>query len=259
MPPVIPALRASLERPGPHLSTFVQVPDAHLVEILARTSLDSMILDCQHAMFSESTISPCVATAALVGKPVLVRLPVGGHAFGSRVLDLGAAGVICPMVNTVAQARELVAHTKYPPVGERSWGPRRAQPLSGLSGAAYLHGANDLLVTFAMIETRQGLDDLDAILAVPGLDGAFVGPMDLSVSLSDGARLGAGDAAVMEAIARVGAAAAKAGKLAGIFALDGGEARRYAALGYGFVALAQDAMFLAAGAEAACAAARTAA
>lgn len=248
---IVPRLRESLAGDAAHYSTFVQIPDPHLVEALARTRLHSMILDCQHAMFTESSISPAVATAALAGKPVLVRLPVGDYAFGSKVLDLGAAGVVCPMVNTVAQARDLVAHVKYPPIGARSWGPRRAQPLAGLSGAAYLKGANDLLMAFAMIETREALANLDAILAVDGIDGAFLGPMDLSVSLSNGARLGVADAEVQAAIDAIGRAARRAGKTAGVFALDGAEAKDYVARGYRFIALAQDAMFLAAGAEAA--------
>jgi 4-hydroxy-2-oxoheptanedioate aldolase len=209
-------------------------------------------------MFTEATLGPSIVAAGLVGKPVLVRVPVGTKGASSHVLDLGAAGVICPMVNTVAQARDFVAQIKFPPIGARSWGPRRALPFAGLAGRDYLVAANDLLFGFAMIETQEALENLDAILAVPGIDGAFVGPMDLSVSLTAGADVDAQHPKVVEAVKRVAQVSKQHGKVAGIFTLDAVQAARYAALGYRYIALAQDSMFLVAGAEAAVGAARKA-
>lgn len=253
-PAILQGFAPALRRGGMHLSTFVQIPDANLLEALAKSPLDSFVLDMQHGMFDEAAVLASVAACALEGKPALVRLPVDAGGLTSRVLDFGAAGVIGPMVNSAADARRLVDYLKFPPVGRRSWGPRRALPMSGLTGPAYLAAANDLTVLFAMVETREALDDLDAILAVPGLDGVFVGPSDLSVSLSGGARLDSPDAAA--AIAHVGARAQAAGKIAGIFAASPDEARRFHAQGFGFITLMQDAMFLAQAAAAACKAAR---
>ena len=158
----------ALDAGKPHLSTFVQIPDPNVVEILSRTTLDSFILDCQHGMFSAATISEAIAAAAHGGKAALIRLPVGDYASGSRALDLGAAGVVCPMIESAAEARALVDHVKYPPVGSRSWGPRRALPLSGLSSEDYLHRANSLTFAFAMIETARALEHLDEILSGTG-------------------------------------------------------------------------------------------
>lgn len=241
-PPVLQGFAPTLRQGGLHLSTFVQIPDPNLLEALAKSPLQSFVLDMQHGMFDEAAVLSGVAACALEGKPALVRLPVDAGGLTSRVLDFGAAGVICPMVNSAADARRLVDYLKFPPLGRRSWGPRRALPISGLAPGDYLARGNGMTVLFAMIETRAALDDLDAILAVPGVDGIFVGPSDLSVSLSGGKLLDC--PATHEALPRIAAAATAAGRLAGIFAAHPAEAVRYHRMGYGFVALMQDAMFL---------------
>ena len=103
----------------------------------------------------------------------------------SRALDFGAEGIIAPMINTAADARAFAAAAKYPPVGERSWGPHRATTLAGLADqSVYLREANDHVITLAMIETRTALGNLDAIVDTPGIDGLFLGPSDLSIALS---------------------------------------------------------------------------
>ncbi|MEI4487902.1 aldolase/citrate lyase family protein [Frigidibacter sp. MR17.14] len=251
---VLAGFRPALGAGGLHLSTFVQIPDPNLIETLARSPLDSLLLDMQHGMQDEASVQASVAAAAMIGKPVLVRVPVDAGGLTSRMLDFGAAGVVCPMVNSVGDARRLVDYVKFPPTGRRSWGPRRAIPFSGLSAADYLRQADGLTLALAMIETREALAALDDILAVPGIDGIFVGPMDLSVSLSAGATFDSPDAAA--AIAAAGARARAAGKVAGIFALTPQLALDYHRQGYGFVALMQDAMFLSQAATAACTAVR---
>jgi 4-hydroxy-2-oxoheptanedioate aldolase len=253
-PAVLADFAPALRRGGLHLSTFCQMPDPNVVEALAKTRLDSFIFDMQHGMFDEAAVIAGVAAASLEGKPAFVRLPVDAGGLASRVLDFGAAGVICPMVNTVADAERLVSYIKFPPVGSRSWGPRRAIPLSGLSGPGYLARANDLNLAIAMIETRQALDNLDAILAVPGIDGVFVGPSDLSVSLSGGATLDSADVAA--ALDLVVVKTHEAGKIAGIFAISPAYATDCVARGYSFIALMQDALFMSQAADAAVAAVR---
>ena len=134
----------------------------------------------------------------------------------SRVLDFGAEGVIAPMINTVADARAFVGAAKFPPLGERSWGPQRAMTLAGIADPkTYLRDANDNVVTLAMIETRTAMDNLDAIAATPGIDVLFVGPSDLSIALTDGRELDPHSAEVEAAIEKIVAAASKAGKIAG--------------------------------------------
>ena len=152
------------------------------------------------------------AQVTLAGKPTIVRIPVGQFALASRVLDFGVAGVIAPMINNVASARAFVSATKYPPLGERSWGPTRGMALAGVvDPKQYLREANAATVTLAMIETREAMKNLDAIAATPGIDILFVGPSDLSIALSDGADLDAHSAAVEAALDQIVAACRKAG------------------------------------------------
>ena len=149
-----------------------------------------------------------IAAIRAAGAAPIVRIPVGGFAVASRVLDLGAEGVIAPMINTAADALAFVSVAKYPPVGERSWGPQRAMTLAGMGDMkAYLHEANALTVTFAMIETRTAIDNLDAIAATAGIDALFVGPSDLSIALTDGAEVEPHSALVERELDRIVAAA----------------------------------------------------
>ena len=116
-----------------------------------------------------------------------MRVPLGAFATASRALDFGAEGIIAPMINTVADAKAFVGAAKFPPLGERSWGPTRAMTLAGISDPKqYLNEANAATVTLAMIETKTAMANLDAIAAMPGIDVLFVGPSDLSIGLTDG-------------------------------------------------------------------------
>ena len=131
---------------------------------------------------------------------------------------MGAEGIVAPMINTVADARAFVSATKFPPLGERSWGPQRAMTLAGVTDAkAYLRDANENIVTLAMIETKTAIDNIDAIAGTPGIDVLFVGPSDLSIGLSNGAELDPHSATVEAALDKIVAAANKAGKIAGLY------------------------------------------
>ena len=122
---------------------------------------------------------PLIAGIAAVrqgGAAPIVRVPLGDFALVSRALDFGAEGIIAPMINTAADARAFAAAAKYPPIGERSWGPHRATTLAGLADqTVYLREANDHVVTLAMIETRTALKNLDAIIETRGIDGSDAG------------------------------------------------------------------------------------
>jgi 4-hydroxy-2-oxoheptanedioate aldolase len=197
-----------------------------------------------------STVTAIGAARAGGAAPV-VRIPLGDVAVASRVLDFGAEGIVAPMINTVADARALVAATKLPPIGERSWGPHRAMALGGVTDVAvYLREANTQTVTFAMIETREALKNMDAIAAMPGIDALFVGPSDLSIALSDGALVDPHSAAVEAELDKVVAAANKAGKTAGLYCANAERAKAGAKRGFTFLAVGSDLTFLRAGAAA---------
>jgi len=221
-----------------------------VAEALARAGFSAVNLDQQHGLYDMATTAAGIAAVRVAGAAPIVRVPLGDFAVASRVLDLGAEAVIAPMINTPADARALVAATKYPPLGERSWGPQRAATLYGIDQDSYLREANGGTLTFAMIETRTALANLDAIAATPGIDALFIGPSDLSLALSDGALLDPHCAAVEAELDKVVAAANRAGKIPGLYCADAARAVATAKRGFRFLAVGSDLGFLRAGAAA---------
>jgi 4-hydroxy-2-oxoheptanedioate aldolase len=222
-----------------------------MAEALARAGFTVVNLDQQHGLFDIDTTLAGITAVRLAGATPGVRIPLGSFARASRALDFGAEVVIAPMINTVEDARALAAATKYPPIGERSWGPGRALMSSGMGMKDYLAEANDGTLVFAMIETRTAIANLDAILGTPGIDGVFVGPSDLSIALSNGASLDPNGKAVDETSETIVAAAKKAGKIAGAYTGSAQRANEQAARGFRFLAVGSDGAFLQSGAEAA--------
>ncbi|HSV55208.1 MAG TPA: aldolase/citrate lyase family protein, partial [Burkholderiaceae bacterium] len=163
-----------------------------------------------------------------------------------KALDAGAYGVICPMVSTREDAQRLVAYTHYAPRGTRSFGPVRAA-LYG--GADYAQHANETIVTFAMIETAQALDNLDDILSVEGLDAVYIGPSDLSLALGCKPTFDDVDAPVAQAIDHILARAKAHGLVAGIHNGTPESALARIAKGFQFVTVSSDALLIAAGAQ----------
>jgi 4-hydroxy-2-oxoheptanedioate aldolase len=159
------------------------------------------------------------------------------------------------MINTVEDARLFASFSKFPPVGERSWGPHGALALSALQPKDYFAAANGFSLTFAMVETRESLAIIDDILAVDGIDAIFIGPSDLSIALSGGASLDPASSAVDAALDHAVARARAAGKFTGVYAATGERGRQLAAKGYDLVALGSDGSMLRAGAQAALSAA----
>lgn len=248
---------ADLLRSGrPTFTSWMGMTDPILPDTLAREDFDSLTFDMQHGMHTEASVASGISMAALAGKPSLVRIPVAEFPMASRMLDFGAMGIIAPMINSVEDARQLVAYTKFPPLGERSWGPLRAIPLTGLDANGYLRNANRFIVTIAMIETRAAMDALDAILSIDGIDGVFVGPSDLSIALSHGAEVNAGAPGVDKALDHVLARARAHGKFASAFAVTGARAGEIAARGYAMTTLCHDTHLVQVGARAELKAAR---
>ena len=233
------------------------IPDPLVAEFLARTAFDTVTLDMQHGCHSTESVMRGVAAVALAGKPAIVRIPVGRFEMASRALDFGATAVIAPMVNSLADARAFAGSMKYPPLGERSWGPTRVLALKGISDSqAYLASANRETLAIAMIETKAALAAVDDIIGVEGIDGIFVGPSDFSIAMSGGARVDATNETMLAAAGQVAAKARKAGKFACIFASSPQATPRYREMGFRLVALSTDFGYLAAGAAALLAAAK---
>lgn len=251
-----PSFPDLLRSGSPLLTAWCGLPEPAIAGLMAREAFDAVVLDMQHGAIDFAAALQAVPLVAAAGKPALVRIPVGDFAAASRFLDAGVSGVIAPMINTIEDARRFAAFMKYPPLGERSWGPHGALALSGLQAADYFRTANDLTVSFAMVETREALAIIDDILAVPGIDGVFIGPSDLSIALSEGRTLDPASAEVEEALDYALSRIRDAGKLAGIYASSGARAAELARKGFHMVSIASDTALLRAGAQAALGAAR---
>ena len=251
-----PSFPERLRGGAPLLTAWCGLPDPATAGILAREPFDAVVLDVQHGSIDFAAVLQAIPLVAAAGKPALVRIPVGDFASASRYLDAGVSGVIAPMINSVEDARRLAGFTKFPPMGERSWGAYGALSLSGLEAGEYLSKANGLTVTFAMIETREALAIVDDILAVPGIDGIFIGPSDLPIALSGGKGLDPAGAEVEKALDHALSRAKAANKLAAIYAVSGARAAELARKGFHMVSIGSDISMLKAGAHAALAAAR---
>jgi 4-hydroxy-2-oxoheptanedioate aldolase len=218
-----------------------------VAELIGREGFPAVALDQQHGLYDMAATAAGIAAVRASGAAAIVRVPLGDFAVASRVLDFGAEGVIMPMINTPEDARLFAAVAKYPPLGERSWGPVRAMTLTGIDQHAYLAQANELTLTFAMVETRTALANLEAILDTPGIDAVFIGPSDMSITLTDGKTLDPHSKEVEAAVDKIAAAAKKAGKIAAAYAVNAERANELAARGFRFLAVASDTAFVRAG------------
>ncbi|GAY22518.1 2-dehydro-3-deoxyglucarate aldolase [Sphingobium fuliginis] len=195
-------------RQGGLIGMFISLPAPSLVESLGGIGFDALVLDAEHAAFGIAELEALIRAADVAGLPALVRVAAIGPDIG-RALDLGAAGVIVPRVESVAQAERIVAEVRFPPDGARGAGAVRACDY-GASLQPYLEQANDHLAAIVQIETLAGLDMVEQIAAVPGIDGLCMGPFDLAVSI--GHPVGSpAHAAAMDRICRAARDAAIAG------------------------------------------------
>ena len=164
----------------PAINGWLAIPDGFSAELMAQGGFDSITVDLQHGVQDYRSMVACFQ--AMQSRPVLpmARVPWNEPGIIGKVLDAGAYGVICPMVNTGEEAAALVSAMRYPPQGQRSNGPIRV----GMYGAgSYQASANGEVLCIPMIETRQAVDNLDAILDVAGIDAVYIGPSDLGFSM----------------------------------------------------------------------------
>ncbi|MFC4454268.1 HpcH/HpaI aldolase family protein [Deinococcus sonorensis] len=241
MPERLEQLHARLAAGETVLNGWLHLPGGVSAEVMGQAGYDTLTVDLQHGLITDGGLVSTLQAIAATPAAALVRVPWLHPPDLMRALDAGAAGVICPMIDTPEQARTLVHACRYAPVGGRSYGPTRARLHHG---AAYADRANDLTLIFAMIETAQGLENLDQILDTPGLSGIFVGPIDLSLSLTGQATVDfqAGPAAA--AVAHIAHETRQRGLIAGIFTPGGPLARHAQTLGYTFVTAGSDVALL---------------
>ncbi len=225
------------------LNGWCAIPSAFSAEIMASLGWDSITVDMQHGVIDYQIAVAMLQAISTTDSAPMARAPWNDPALVMKMLDAGAYGVICPLVNTAGEARRFAGACRYPPRGYRSSGPVRA---SLYAGADYMDHADDTVLTFAMIETVQALENLDRILAVDEIDAVYIGPSDLSLSLGGRPGLDQTEPRVVEAIDTILVAAKRRGKRAGIQTNDPAYARRMIAQGFDLVTVMNDNRLLAA-------------
>ncbi|MEM9393457.1 MAG: aldolase/citrate lyase family protein [Pseudomonadota bacterium] len=227
---------------GVALNLFLSMTDNYGVELLAHQGFDALTVDLQHGFQDYSIATHQFQAISTTQVTPLARVRELGEVDVVRVLDLGAMGVICPLVNTAEDAHRLVRAAKYPPHGDRSFGPHRQMLYSG---SDYPATANDQIALIAMIETRDGLSNAEEIAAVEGIDALYVGPADLSLNLGFPPGFEPDQPEMKAAIDHVLSACRAAGKVAGIHCGSATFANRMIAEGFRFVTVLNDAKLLA--------------
>ena len=235
------AIRRLWRDGGAAINGWLAIPSSFSAETMAHQGWDSLTIDMQHGVVDYQAALAMLTAISTTETTPLVRVPWLDQGIIMKMLDAGAYGVICPMINSAEEARRLVAACRYPPAGQRSFGPIRALLYAG---ADYATHANDTVLSFAMIETRDGLDNLEEIAAVEGLDGFYVGPSDLSLALGCTPKLDQEEAPVVEAIDRIVRVAKENGKVAGIHNMTPEYALRMIDKGYSFVTIGSDARLM---------------
>ncbi|PKW26754.1 HpcH/HpaI aldolase family protein [Phycicoccus duodecadis] len=226
---------------------WTSTTDVDLLLRLASGGFDWLALDAQHGPVDRAALHVIGRALAGAPTPFLVRVPAVDAAWIGAALDAGAAGVIVPSVEGVADAGRAALATRYPPLGDRSWGP--FAPLWG-GTTTTPEEANQAVQCWVMVETSGALDDVDVIAATPGVDGLFVGPFDLSLSLGTTPEALLADHDPTGPLARVVAAAERQGILVGGFAGAPERARALVSHGIPFVAVTSDAGVVEAGVRA---------
>ncbi|MEF3273556.1 MAG: aldolase [Chloroflexus sp.] len=217
-------------------NAWLTIPSPWSAEVLATAGFPSPTIDLQHGLIDDPTALHILHAIDQQRCPVLVRLAWNEPAAIMRALDRGAAGIIAPLINSPADARALVAACRFPPEGMRSYGPVRVGVAYGVAEPA---AVARLPVVMPMIETASALEQVEEIAAVPGIDGLYVGPADLSLSLGLSVPVDFTAPAFQSALARVVAACRSRGLAVGIYARPE-LAADLAALGFNFITIAND-------------------
>jgi 4-hydroxy-2-oxoheptanedioate aldolase len=217
---------------------WLAIPSGFSAEVIAQCGFDTVTVDLQHGVQDYMSMVACFQ--AMQAHPItpMVRVPWNEPGIVGKVLDGGAMGVICPMINTAAEARAFVSYSKYPPEGARSNGPIRA----GLYGEAssYQETANAECLAIPMIETREAVSNLDAILDVPGIAGVYVGPSDLGFSHGLAPKMDREEPEMLAIFDRVIAACEKRGLRAGLHCGSAAYASRAIGMGFRLVTIMND-------------------
>jgi 4-hydroxy-2-oxoheptanedioate aldolase len=247
-------LREIWKAGGNVVNGWCGIPSGIATEAMVQGGWDSLTIDLQHGLVHFDTAVPMLQAISTSGIVPLARVPWNEPGIIMKMLDAGAYGVICPMINDRAECERFVGAARYAPAGYRSFGPTRANWYAGSSD--YWKVANETVLTFAMIETAPALENLDAIMSTPGLDGIYVGPSDLGLAIGEGPVGDPTSEKTLATMRRICETAKKHGIIPGTHTSSPEGARRMFEMGFRFATILADTALLASAAKAAVAAAK---
>ncbi|OBT41572.1 hypothetical protein VE00_09153 [Pseudogymnoascus sp. WSF 3629] len=209
------------------IMTFLGLPSFRTAQIVAQTGIDGIIIDCEHGHISDDSMHSSTVAIAALGVSPLVRLRMTHADLIKRALDAGAHGIVVPQIHTAEDARTVVSHSKFPPQGLRGQGSAFPAITHGIDIPTYLETANETLITCLQIESKAGVENVDAICAVPGVDMIFIGPNDLALSILGYVPARGDEREFVDAVEKIVAAARRHGKWVGRLSNDGASCREH--------------------------------
>jgi 4-hydroxy-2-oxoheptanedioate aldolase len=216
---------------------FLTTPNNWTAELMAHAGFDSITLDMQHGLIDLTAAVSMLQAISTTNCLPLARAQWNSPAHLMQMLDAGVQGIICPMIYTARDAEKFVAACQYPPAGIRSFGPIRAQLYGGEN---YFNTANETLLKFAMIETKEAYENLEAIAAVEGLTGIYVGPFDLSVSMELKKKADFSSPELLTILERVLEVAGRAGLKTGVYTVKPEDAKTVRKMGFDLISCGDD-------------------
>lgn len=219
--------------------TFMALPSVRMAQIVALTGIDGIIIDCEHGHIGDDSMHNSVAAISALGVSPIIRIRGSAHDIIKRALDTGAHGIMVPQIDNAEEARQIVASSKFPPQGVRGQGSAFPAIGHGLTTPEYMKSANETIITMIQIETKAGVENVEEICAVPGVDMAFIGPNDLAQSLLGYTPAKGDEPEFVNAVDKIIESARKQGKWAGRM-VNNGETAKEARKRYDMVAMTGD-------------------
>jgi 4-hydroxy-2-oxoheptanedioate aldolase len=235
-------IKEALNKGGTVSNGWLHIPSSWTAEVMAQAGWDSVTVDMQHGLMGIETAIQMMQAISTSEAVPMARTTWNDPGQIMRLLDGGAYGIICPMINSAADCKSFISACKYPPEGIRSFGPTRARVYGGTDYADY---ANEEIMTFAMIETKESMDNLEGILSVKGLDAIFVGSGDLKLSLTGKAGHATTSPLFDEAIDKILSLCSSHQVIPGIWCATIEDAKKMKDMGFRFISVKSDNMMLA--------------
>ena len=221
----------------PVINGWLTIPNSFTAEAMAKMEWDSLTIDMQHGLNDYSSSISMLQAISNSSTVPFARVPWNEPGIIMKMLDAGTCGIIAPMINNKEECERFVSYCRYPPLGQRSFGPMRAQLVYG---SDYFNNANSQIVTLAMIETQEAVNSLDEILSVKNLNGVYIGPADMSIAYGLEPKFDVKEDPVFSNIKLIVKKAKEYGKIAGIHNGTTQYAKEMIALGYQFITISSD-------------------